>query len=595
MRKTAMALSTARILALAIPLALAGTAWSEGISFDGEVSLPVKWSSGKFLPGRRYCLVARSWGADVTPATGPAARYTIMDLPSRKFVRTSIPYGAFYAKYGDRFGKGAVGQLVAYDGRVSSLVLDEMKGYRTVAKYFCQFDHAAGTFSEPFKLADMDAMRYCDSLAPDPTGAYYYYATYVRDSTNRRRDFTTLVLGRVRLEDGKIDWGLTLELPKRVRPLDVSRHFFSPDGSKLAFVEHNEKLYEKGTPAIPRQAAYVVDIGNKTVAAVPVPLSPYGSCFSRDGKFLLFGSNELGEIWRVDLATKKVDLKIQGPRLIDDFLATPSGDAFFLFHDTERVSPKTVQVREVGTLEVRASIPVEMFPSQTATPDGRYLLRITDTKIGFYRVPDRLDSASVAGASTNRIRLLEGIGLGRAYLEETGLDYDAPDARIGNSAETFAPVVVARDRDILAAGTRDDAVGNEYIVGATHPIVARLDPSGKARWSVDLKKADFPDSRAGAVAATPDGGCVVYVAAFPHHQLSPIVRLVKLDAAGRKVWDMNFRGSGGPGTPVADSLELLANGHVAVTGHIYLRKDERRAWTGEVDGNGVIVSDRTGD
>jgi hypothetical protein len=151
--------------------------------------------------------------------------------------------------------------------------------------------------------------------------------------------------------------------------------------------------------------------------------------------------------------------------------------------------------------------------------------------------------------------------------------------------------VVTKGGDVFITGTLSENTNNDYKPGRTRPVVVRLDPKGKARWERVLVKPGFFDYEGGGVAATPDGGCVTNILSYVHPGRYPVTRLVKLDAAGKTLWDHQFRGDGGPETPLGDRFELLPDGSVAITGrYYYANKEKPHAWKAVVNPNGKVVS-----
>jgi hypothetical protein len=168
---------------------------------------------------------------------------------------------------------------------------------------------------------------------------------------------------------------------------------------------------------------------------------------------------------------------------------------------------------------------------------------------------------------------------------------------IGNTEGNFAPLVATSDGGTLLVGTDSELTDDEpYKAGKSHPLVIRLDKTGRKKWEVDLRTKGFLDFEGASAARTADGGWVVYVLSYVDPGKGATSRVVKLTDAGKIVWEWTGRGTGGPQTPFASVLQVLANGHISMKGHIYLAKgDAARNWDGELDATGTLVEDEIGE
>lgn len=161
---------------------------------------------------------------------------------------------------------------------------------------------------------------------------------------------------------------MKVDLPKPDKPLKLTSgpKVFSPDGTKLALVEYNDVGIQRDQKPNPPEQVLVVDIPSKKVDAYPSLLSAYGTVFSRDSRYLVLGSNELGDMVRIDLEKKKIDLRAKGHKRVDVLLPTRSGKSFLVFSNTKLSSPKTIEVRRFSDLKVQTSVPVRLvFPGPT--------------------------------------------------------------------------------------------------------------------------------------------------------------------------------------------------------------------------------------
>jgi hypothetical protein len=70
--------------------------------------------------------------------------------------------------------------------------------------------------------------------------------------------------------------------------------------------------------------------------------------------------------------------------------------------------------------------------------------------------------------------------------------------------------------------------------------------------------------------------------------------LVRIDDAGKVVWDLRLRGQGRENTPFAQTARL-SDGQILLDGHIYKdRSDTAYGWKGTVGLDGKLTSDEVG-
>lgn len=600
-------------MTLLLALALTGLARAGEVKFLEEVRHEDDSRSFHPLNPDRFVEVGREWEPGDQKARLGIVHYKVFDLVERKLVRVSIPLTAFREANGAVLGPRDVPTLVHYDGAVSTMLWSQFKATKTVAKWFAQYDHRTGRFSELLKLGDHDPSRLFGELTFDPQERYLYFAAFIDEAGDiMKHKPTSMLLQRIGLKDRRVDWELEVKFPKRTRPLQLTGPgwLFDPSGKRLALIEYDDQGGQRQGPVEPPAQVYVIDVETKAIDTYPVPLSAYARFFTPDGKYLVLGSNELGEIIRIDLVAKKIDLRTKGLKLLHAFALSPSGKTFLSFANTELVSPKVVEVRRVDDLKLVASIPVRLLipgtdhaPHALMQADGRRRLLFVGPEkkqapkarsLRLYELPDDVDSGTVAGASAAEVSTAKGIVAARLHADAKGLQVN-DDPRTGDPQETFASVAVNPAGDAFVLGIRSGNSDGDYKPGRTTPVVLKVDAAGKLKWERPLGKKGFVDYEAGGVAATADGGCVVHVMSYVSAGAAPVVRVVKLDAAGRVQWDFRFRGAGGLNTPLADVTQLLPNGHVALSGRLYPAKDVKKAWSAELDPKGQVVFDRVED
>ncbi|MBX5484698.1 MAG: hypothetical protein IRZ16_22985 [Myxococcaceae bacterium] len=206
-------------------------------------------------------------------------------------------------------------------------------------------------------------------------------------------------------------------------------------------------------------------------------------------------------------------------------------------------------------------------------------------------MPDDVDSPEVAGSTGGDLTTAFGVIRGKQYADAHGLRYDDQPE---DPRASFVQFATTPSGDVLFVGVLSRNSDGDYKVGRTKAVLVRLDPKGKLRWRRELTAKGFLDYGGGKVAVTSDGGCVVQVASYVHPGRHPVVRLVRLDAKGKILWDRRFRGSGGVESPIGDRFELLPDGSVSITGRYYEDRYERvkHTWKGRVDAQGQIVLDQ---
>jgi hypothetical protein len=562
----------------------------------------------KLDPGR-FIKVGMEWERDAkNRPTRP--RFKVLDLQQRRVVEVVIPLEQLPRAATELLGQAPPPELVHHDGERTSMIFRESRNSKEVAKYFCQYDHRAGRFSELVRLGDLNASRFLHPIGFDPQEEHFYFAfENYPPGDKEKKGPASLDLSRIGLKTLAMDWQMTLELPKRKRQLAIKGKHFSHDGRRLALVEHSERSYPI---AIPPQQVYVLDLEKRTIDAFPTPLSAYGGLFARDDRSLLLGSNELGEIIRINLAQRRIDLRAKGITLINGLALTPSGRSLLVFANTILASPKVVEVRRADTLVLRTSIPVRLlFPGQdgvhlgfVSSEDGRMLVSPIPDASGFpagngvriYEVPDDVESPAVAGTSPEALRRAQGAVAARLYADQNRIQLSIDPAEEARTpAPSFSPIVVAAGGDVVFTGTRSGNSDDDYKPGRTKPVVVRLDPSGKRRWEVVLAKEGFLDHTGARVAATADGGCVAQIFSYVNPGRYPNTRLVKLDAKGKTLWELQLRGGGDLDTPLADRLELLPDESISLGGRIYPARNVEKKWRAVVSAEGKVLSDVTGD
>ncbi len=180
----------------------------------------------------------------------------------------------------------------------------------------------------------------------------------------------------------------------------------------------------------------------------------------------------------------------------------------------------------------------------------------------------------------------------RRFAKKTKLNlYGYHTKRIGNAEGFLAPIIQTSDGGFLVVGTRRPP--GKYRVGVSRPVVAKLDASGTKVWDRVYKRGGFLDYE-GASAVELSDGYIVYILSYVHPARGSVVRLLRLDQSGKKVWDTKLRGNGRAGTPHPQDFQLV-DSKIVMEGHIYKDATETAyGWRGSVSLDGKVLSDEVG-
>ena len=218
-------------------------------------------------------------------------------------------------------------------------------------------------------------------IGADPSGSYFYFfdSVYFYDREKTAGDFRVY---RFNTSSRSLDWQYTVSAPvreKRIASDYYIKAFASPDYSKLVFWEYEggyDPDTKRGQLQNPPAQAFVVDVAAKSHFSVPIPSTPYAAMIDRDNSYLLLGSNQFGTIHRINLATQKEDLTLNGTRGMFKAALSPGGKNVFIFTKTG------VELRDWPSLRLVKTIPLsKIFPGvQTllaseqmlVTSDGRH-------------------------------------------------------------------------------------------------------------------------------------------------------------------------------------------------------------------------------
>jgi hypothetical protein len=543
--------------------------------------------SWKLLSANRFHLL----GMVTERSPDGARRYRLLDLADLSVVELAIPFREFPAEHLATLGVKELqgGELVHHDGEGTTLLVDQMNGWKRVATWLVRYDHRARRFSRLVKVAEIAPNHFLHPLGFDASDARWWFADVTTDDRDAQRRPIAYDLARVDLRSMEIDWRMTLELPPRARRLSVNTARFSPDGRWLALVEYDDRAGQRDGPAKPQAQLYAIDVASRRVDTYPIPLSAYGVAFTPDSRFLLVGSHEEGTILRLDLADRKQTHQVQATRTIHEFHVAPGGDYFLVVNNYELSPRKVVDVRRTSDLALVTSLPIaDLFPGCKGSPgfhgtmDGRYLFsgscgggaKDAPSGLWVYRPPERIEPPASGSAQAARLKAGETIAAGKAYGKQSGIELS--DFPMG----AFTSAALTPKGNALVAGARNATA-----------VVAKVGPNGRRLWERVLPNGRFQELAGGVLGATADEGCVAYWLAYAHPGADPNARLARLDANGKVLWDLVFAGGGAPDAPYAnDGLELLPDGSVRLRGVVEVSKGVQKPWTAVVSAAGKLVS-----
>jgi sugar lactone lactonase YvrE len=145
--------------------------------------------------------------------------------------------------------------------------------------------------------------------------------------------------------------------------------------TKLAFVEYTENgAVVPGPPP----SVYVIDTDARAVFQVPAAETMYGVAFSADDRFLYLASHERGEIRRVDIAAKRVDLTRTGAPSVQHVIVSNDGTrlvgilmatATYVSYDLPDLTGRKTFASPAGLAKLKWC-----FGEGAATLDGRFFV-----------------------------------------------------------------------------------------------------------------------------------------------------------------------------------------------------------------------------
>jgi DNA-binding beta-propeller fold protein YncE len=122
----------------------------------------------------------------------------------------------------------------------------------------------------------------------------------------------------------------------------------------------------------------VVERATGATFEVPAPPAAYGVAFAPDGKYLYLGSSQRGTVTRIDLAARKIDKQVAGPRFLHHLVIAPNGRTLYALASSSMYS-----VYDLPDLKARTehAHPSDLAPAMAqlsghgmASADGAYFV-----------------------------------------------------------------------------------------------------------------------------------------------------------------------------------------------------------------------------
>ncbi len=353
------------------------------------------------------CDTERGEAPDVTDRVLVCA---LVDLQNKAIEEVRLSTAKLHQALGEDFIAGATWRNKAghtfstFEVRLASYFPD--RGFAGLLVRNDYTDRAAGTWAQRVFYVAWDLAS--DSMAwrlllEDFAGNYAdRFAHYVRDagpSADGRthtvwvaqkiaapdqpdRQAALVSLRRISLAEKRLAWSYGFQTPASTNPNIHSRLRAtpSPDGRLWVFTEYSEK----GDGDIdPEPALTVLSAVDGEHFRLPVPFTPYGVAISDDNRWLVIGSNQLGELHRYDLRARKRDRKRKVLRRIHMLALTADGERLLVLANAQAVPVlRFPSLRPAGRIPVRRILEGEKYiaPERgVISADRRYLVMPTTT------------------------------------------------------------------------------------------------------------------------------------------------------------------------------------------------------------------------
>ena len=132
-----------------------------------------------------------------------ASLLKMLDYKTMKVTNLIVPMDKFPASHMEALAMKTVhnGEVLHYNGKISTVKFDRRVNYKNTGEYVCQFDHEKGQWSELVSLAKVDDLRFFYPMGADRAENYFYYAiTHRVDYASRMGEPTRYDLARFDLK-----------------------------------------------------------------------------------------------------------------------------------------------------------------------------------------------------------------------------------------------------------------------------------------------------------------------------------------------------------------------------------------------------------
>jgi len=526
--------------------------------------------------------------------------YKMLHYKTMKVSNLVVPMDKFPASHMQTLAMKTVhnGDIMHYDGKVSTVKFDRRVNYKNTGEFMCQYDHEKGQWSELVSLGRFDDMHYFHPMGVDRDENYYYYAvTHRVDYDRRMGEPTHHDVARYDLKTRKVDTVLMLDMPKRQHYLHLDHTMISPNGRWLVLSEYDDKAISKSNPKDAPAVTYIIDTKKKTYKTCRIPDTPYGHFITPDSKYMILGSYETGEVVKIELETGKKVGSLKATTRIFNFWQAPSGNYFLVDYDEEKCPRKVYDVRSAHDLKLITSVLLddlyskpEMSRGLHICMDGRLLISGTinkkdslkrPTDLLIHRLPENIKPAEPGSSVAIKLELAETIANGQLYAARNSIEVNPPQYDMGKATS----VTISSDKNVIVTGSR--YIGEE----TSEQVITKLTRGGEKIWEAKLPTVKGAISSSGMHIPAPDGGCVVYFMYYHHQKSYGIGRVARIDGKGKVIYDTQFAYQPNPNaTYMTKGMELLQDGSVKIYGKIYpTGKDPGLPWTGTVSPEGKLV------
>ncbi len=354
--------------AILVLAALAAPAAAQKVEYVGTASSPnIPGLSKRRVGDARYVALS---SLNFTGAQGATA--AVLDLVTLKVVQFGTTRDALNKRFGQHNAQLGVtippmGEVAYYTPERAGLSLYEYVPGGPNPHWYAEIDPRSGAIRRSASLGAIPDGEYLEFAgADDQRGQAWWVLLRKNEVVLRRIDLRTLAVADV----------MTVPMVVRTSSTGYEDHRFihaSPDFSRFVIVDY----YEDGLK-MDKGNVTVIDPLARTSFTIDAPSTAYGVAFAPSGKHIYLGSCQHGTIFRLDLATQKIDAKIGGPVFLHFLAVSADGKSVFALHTGKKYSvfdaDLTARHDKKHAAEV-APATDEMFGGGHVSPDGFFVLQ----------------------------------------------------------------------------------------------------------------------------------------------------------------------------------------------------------------------------